>query len=301
MPVRSNALRGYIYKDPNAANPLLYNDNNGYGYFDPVGTELYFEYVPQKGAESDPNAYINSIGQSIVDLAWLVSWNTNNPTKKLREFGHKNYRNKDSMIKQFYEAANHQIHSVPNGILAEDWQSESDDAWRQRYRQDKTIKSPERKFFHGAYEYAAWKRGESYRGRIIDDPNYDGSGEAVKFIDRESDIPKGKVFKDYPKVSTGKYQLDWTKEDMEKDIKDAAKRNDRRYYIRNTYGGYDLTERQVKNLGIDKIDDMKVGETKWYDNKDGITFSIERSKSPKARKYGPKKPTPAKVRQTRRY
>jgi len=281
MPIGNKALKGYIYRDPQAANPLAYRNSGGNGQIvEAEGTPVYFRYEPSIGKESDPNAYINNQGQSLVDLAWVVSTNTAKPTTKLKDFGKKNYRSKESMIKQFCDATNRQIYDIPNGVVSCEWQSESDDSWREKYHADKNYPLPEHVWFSDAYQYSAWKRGESYRGRIIDVPGEPDSEEiTITEVRSEREIPEGRVFMDYPQVAVGRHERDHRAEQMENDIKNARKRGDRRYSIRYAYGGGNLTEAQVKELGIEKIDDMSLYEDKYYYTKSGVAFQVTRSRN----------------------
>jgi len=280
--IRNMALKGYIYRDPDAANPLPFRDRYN-EYSDPEGTEVYFVYNPSRGEESDPNAYINNRGETLVDLANNTAFYSNGPTKKLKEFGTKNFRSKDSMIKQFGEATHRTIYSIPNGVVANDWQSESDDSWRAKRCQDESYPFPEHRWFSQAGQYSDWRSGRVYRGRIIDVPGEPDSDDVTIIdVDSERDIPKGTIFLDYPEIALGSYEHKEKAEKMAYDIRNAKGRADRRYSLDYAYGGYNLTERQIRNVGIEKIDDMKLGEMKYYENKDGIKFKVTRSASLKS-------------------
>ena len=286
MVVRSNALKGYIYRQKGTPNPIKNSQYYVEGQMYEPTEELLFRYYPSKGKTSDPRAYVNGLGQDLVDLLWLVSSNTSNPTKKLREFGTHGFRDQASMIKQFNDFSYCRIYAVPEGIVSNGWQNMSDDDWRKDYRAGK---NPEHKhvFFNDAWTYSDWKNDEVFRGRIIDDPKTKENDPSINWVESEKDIPKGKEYMDFPKNRVGRYDAQSLEKGMRDVIRNAAPPKSRKYTVTAPYTNI-LNERQLKEIGITP-EDMKIGDWRYYEGKGGMKYNVRRSESVKSRKFSKRK------------
>ena len=281
----SKDLKGYIVRRPDAPNPITRDQYYKPGDIaDPKGTPLLFEYKPELGDTSDPRAYVNNLGQNLVDLLWLLCEDEDNPKKALREYGQHKFRTRESMIKQFNELSYNAIRVCGNDILSREWVNMSRRKWLEGYRADREG-APERErimWLEKADPYANWKNGKVYSGVIIDDPNQRGNSMEIAHVDSPDQLPKGRVVKEYP-LDYGNHMSKRYEEDMKREIQNAAPQNERRYRISRAYGS-DLTEDDLTMMGI-KVDDMKLNEERYVESgKVSYTISRSRDTKPKASK-----------------
>lgn len=288
----SKDLKGYIVRRPDAPNPITRDQYYQPGDIaDPKGTPLLFEYKPELGDTSDPRAYVNNLGQNLIDLLWLLCEDENNPKKALREYGQHKFRSRESMIKQFNELSYNAIRVCGNDILSNEWVNMSRRKWLEGYRADKEgAPKQERVWLEKADPYANWKNGKVYSGVIIDDPDQRGNSKEIAYVDSPDQLPKGRVVKEYP-LNYDDYVVKRYEEGMKREIQNAAPQAERRYRIDKAYAIGEVTEDELKDLGIN-VGDMKLGEDR-YVTSGKMTYSVHRSKDtkPKAKTKAPKKKT----------
>ena len=288
----SKDLKGYIVRRPDAPNPIPREPGYRPGEMtEPEGTPLLFKYKPELGDISDPKAYVNNLDQNLVDLLWLLCEDENNPKNALREYGQHKFRTRESMIKQFNELSNNAIIVCGNDILSRKWVNMSRRKWLEGYNADREG-APKQEFmwWGGADPYANWKNGKVYSGVIIDDPNQRGNSMEIAYVDSPDQLPRGRVVKEYP-LDYDNYMSKRYEESMKREIQNAAPQNERRYRIDRAYVIGEITEDELKGLGIE-VGDMELHEKKTVQSRK-VYYEVNRSKDtkPKAKTKSPKKKT----------
>ena len=285
MPVRNNGLKGYIYRDAKDVKqpPVTrWNDQiRGWEAFDVEGSHFTYRYDPSRGKTNDPRAFVNLDGESIMDLyerSYRIDrWK--GPTKKSREYLTKGFRDTQSFVDQFNDLCFAKIRVVSSSeIVADHWKKDRES--REEYARD-------------IIPYIDYRKGEIYRGVIVDDPAFDTNITQVEWVDTRESIPMAgtRIHKEYEKPMIGETDaIYYLERGMQDELKRSRGRHERRYRVDYIYDNYELTEDQIRSLGIDNpMGDWEIDRGETFTNKGGVKISVVRTKNRKNSKAVAKK------------